>query len=184
MRASFLQNNGLPYRVLSVREREFLRQRIAENEARVRGEIVIAKNPKVYEKGMSERRAGRYAQFLNPAIRENSGLIKQKIEQDRKILDAGSPRDLNRAERKALEETARRQREWLQRHMAGRKDAEQMPVNRRTGIPNPKFREAVEKFKREHDPRFKKIASEYVNNMRQLAADSPDAASLEAIRPK
>lgn len=174
------------HRVLSFEQREMIRRRIAENEARLRGEIVIPKNPKAYEKGMSDRRLGRYARFLNPnpSRREDPGLLRQKIEQDRRILDHGSPRDLSRQERREIEKRAQEQREWLRKRMASRKDAQQMPVNRKTGMPNPRYQDAVKAFKREYDPSFQRVASEYVNNMRQLAGDSPQEATIEAIRPK
>lgn len=173
-------------RVLSYEQREMIRRRIAENEARLRGEIVIPKHPKAYEKGMSERRLGRLSQFINPnpSRREDPGLLRQKIEQDRKILEGGSPRELNRNERREIERKAAEQREWLKKHMATRRDAAQMPVNRKTGMPNPRYQDAVKAFKREYDPRFQQVANEYINNMRHLAGDSPQDATIEAIRPK
>jgi len=165
-----------PGRVLSVREREHIRNRLRASEAALQGQIVVPTNKQIGPEGMSARREGRFRGFMRDDVREDEGLLRAKIARDKRLLAQGDPGSLSKRERVTLEKDMAAQREWLRRHMCPKK-----LFYVKSSSPN--FERATKACLREHTEEYKRRAAQYKQAMRQLDPDNPAASNLENIRP-
>lgn len=172
-----------PGGVLSVREREHIRNRLKANEAALQGKIAVPTNGKIGPEGLSARRQGQYESFLRQDLQEDQALLRAKIQRDRELLKAGDPGSLTKREKSKLEKRAGYLREYLTGQMCPGALFRTPRVDR-DGVPNPNFERAVEACKREHSEDYKRAAGEYKKIMRQIDPDNPNASNLELIRPK
>ena len=83
-----------PSRVLSPREREFIRNRLTENKARLNGQIVVTRNKAIGNEGMDPRRMGRMNEFLDNSVHEDMRTVADKIRRDEKLLEESGPRPI------------------------------------------------------------------------------------------
>lgn len=183
MRASYTRQD----RVLSVREREKFRREISDRERALKGHIVIPQVGKVQD-GMSERRQGRWESHLDRSIQEDPNMLRSQIRHMKRVLDAGSPRNLSRRERQMLEKQSQEDREYLKRNMVPSKQYYQPSIITRDGnrSTNPNFDKAQKAvFEKEVSNReFQMRANRYKNNMRELVPDDPNASNIEQFRSK
>lgn len=172
-----------PGQVLSVREREHIRNRLKANEQALQGKIVVETNKAIGPEGLSKRRQGRYESFLRQDIQEDQGLLRAKIERDKALLKAGDPGSLSKREKTALEKRAMVLREILRGRMCPAR-LFRTPSVTKDGTKHPNFDRAVEACKQEHSEEYKRFAAEYKKVMRQIDPENPSASNLETIRPK
>ena len=175
-------------RVLSVREREKLRNEIREKERMLQGHFVVPGIRGAGPEGMSARRMGRWEGFIDRDIREDAGLLNSQVRHLRNILDKGSPRSLNKRERAVLEKQVIEDSEYFKKHMVGKRLYNEPSVlysgeNRR---PNPKFEKSQKAVyeKEVVNVEFQKRADRFKNNMREIDPDNPDSSNIEKFRPK
>src|SRR4051812_15191508 len=100
-------------RGLNVREREKFCNEIRDKERALQGQLVIPHVNGAGPEGMSIRRQGRWNSFMDPAIKEDAGMIQSQIRHLKKNLDKGSPRVLSRKERAVLEKQAAEDRAYF-----------------------------------------------------------------------
>lgn len=162
--------------ILSVRDRQRIDRQIEEKKRELRGELVIPSHPNGKPEGMSERRMGRYSQFIDQTFQPDKGLIQKQIKHLEKVRSNGSPDSLSKAQRAALEKQVIRDREFLKSRMCPR-GLMHVKAN------SPDFSKSKEACRREFTPEYQKVASRYKNSMRQLDQDDPEASNLERIRP-
>lgn len=158
---------------LSVREREYIRNRLRMNERALQGQIIVPGNKKIGSEGMDPRRQGQYEQFLRTDIREDQGLIRAKIARDKKILDAGTPH-ITRKERTKIERQVELDKEYVIKTMCPKSLFY-------VKSEDPKFREAVKACNQEHTEEYKRRAVRLKLNMRRLDPDGD--SNLERFRP-
>lgn len=164
------------HRVLSARDRERLRRQIDEKRRELRGEIVVPRHPNGKEEGLSERRMGRYAQFMDRNVQVDRNLLQGQIRHLERVLSNGSPDSLNGAQKRALEKRIEADREFLRRNMCPK-------TIFHAGYKHPDFEKAKKACQREHQRDFQVVAERYQNSMRQMDPENPDAANVERIRP-
>lgn len=169
------------FSVLSPKDRERLKRQIEQDQMRLRGEIVVPSFGHIKE-GKPERQMGRYQQFMDKNVQEDPGAIIDRMRKYQNALKAGTPRDLDKKERLKLEKQALKDREWLRKNMCP-KPLYFMRERDRNGNPNPDFQRAVEAAKIERTPAFRAVSSRYKQAMRQLDTQTPDASSVEKLRP-
>lgn len=160
-------------RPLSIREREHVRNRLQQNEQSLAGKVVVPGNKRIGNEGLDPRRQGRYESFLRTDIQEDQGLLRAKIERDRKILDAGSVH-ITKRERTSIEKQVIADRDFVQKRMCPK-----TLFSVKESDPN--FQKAVAACRQEHTTEYKTVAGRLKENMRRL---DPDADSnLETLRP-
>lgn len=160
---------------LSVREREHIRNRIRQNEQALNGHIVVPGNRATAGEGMDSRRQGQYESFLRTDIKEDSGLLRAKIARDKKILDAGDPRHIDRKGRAKIEKQVQADSEFVQKHMCPQSLFY-------VKSDHPEFQKAIKACGREHTEQYKRVAGRLKTNMRRLDPDGD--SNLERLRPK
>ena len=168
--------SAMPNTVLSVHHRERLKRLIEEDKRRLHGDIVVSRFKHIKE-GMPTRLLGRYQQHMDPAIREDQGEIAQRLRKHQAALQRGEPPPVERSERVKLEKQVRSDREWLKSQMCRKKLFHVKDSD-------PDFKKAVKACMREQTPEFNQVAARYKNAMRRLDTETPDASSLERLRPK
>lgn len=176
--------SALERRILSAGDRQRLRQAIADKERALEGHIVIPKVNGVSE-GMSARRQGRWESFIDRNVREDGNLLKSQIRKLKSVLDAGSPVDLSRKDRRMLEKQAEEDRQFLKRNMVSRKlyHAPSVFHHGERSVPNPDYARAAKAVEMEYQNReLQRRADRYKNAMRQLDPDNPDASNIETLR--
>lgn len=161
--------------VLSPRDRERLRREIEMDRRRLKGDVVVPTFRHIKE-GNPTQLMGRYQQFMDRGIQEDPGEIIQRMRRHQKALDQGTPQPLGRRERERLEKRAMEDREWLKNQMCPKKLYY-------TKDNSPDFQTAVEACKRERTQQFAEVSNRYKNAMRQLDPETPDASSVEKLRP-
>lgn len=161
--------------ILTVRERERLRNQIEQDKSRLKGGIVVPQFRHIKE-GNPERTIGRYQQFMDPNIQEDPGEIINRMRRYKRALDEGTPRDLSNTERRKLEKTANEDREWIKKNMVPRR-----LYNVKES--DPEFAKAVEAAKFERSTEWNTRTARYQNAVRQLDPDTPGASSIENLRP-
>ncbi len=159
---------------LSVREREHIRNRMRMNERALAGQISIPTNKAIGPEGMSERREGYYSQFMRDDINEDSALLRFKIEKDKRILEAGDPKNISRKDRTKIERQVQVDSEWVKGQMCPKT---LFHKNRQ----DPDFDKAVKACDREHTEEYKRVAGRLKANMRRLDPDGE--SNLERLRP-
>lgn len=166
----------IKHRILSVSDRGRLRRRLDEINRSLKGELVIPTRP---GEGLSERRMGRYAQFMDKSVREeHPEWMQQEKKRLERVLSNGSPDSLSKAKRIALERKTNRQREWLKRNMTPRELYY-------AKYKDPNFEKAKKSITaNDNSPAFQRVADEFKNSMRQLDPDNPDASNIERLRPE
>ena len=167
--------------VLSPKDRDRLKRQIEMDQMRLRGEIVVPSMSHIKE-GRPERQMGRYQQFMDKSVQEEPGAIIDRMRKYQKALKDGTPRDLDSKERQKLEKQALKDREWLRKTMCP-KPLYFTKERDRNGNANPDFQRAVEAARIERTPAFQMVASRYKQAMRQLDTQTPDASSVEKLRP-
>ena len=171
--------------ILSLRDRERLKRQIDECQSRLRGQIVMPRGAP--GEGMNARREGRWNSFIDHAVTEDAGLISQQMRRAKRVLDRGSPVDLSRRERAAMERQAKEDAEFLRRQMVPKKVYNQPSVFHRGDRieQNPAFAKAQSAVEKREvmNSEFQKRANRYKNSMRQLDPDNPEASNLERLRP-
>lgn len=168
-----------PDRVLSVREREKFRTEIREKERALQGQLVVPHVNGSGVEGMSVRRAGRWNSFMDPAIKEDAGMIRSQIQHLQKNLDIGSPRNLSKKERSILEKQAAEDRAYFKKNMTSSK----LYYSRSVDADFQKATQAVLKNEVSNSE-FQRRANRFKNNMRELDPDNPDSSNIEKFRPK
>ncbi len=168
-----------PDRVLSVREREKFRNEIRERERVLQGQIVVPHMKGAGNEGMSERRLGRWNSFIDSSIKEDPALLNAQIKHLKQNLEKGSPRNLSKHERKALEKEVAEDRAYFKKHM--------VPSNiyyKKSSDPG--FHKATEAVLKNEvsNVEFQKRADRYKNNMREVDSENPDASNIEKFRPE
>lgn len=161
-------------RPLSAREREHVRNRLRQSEQSLAGKIVVPGNKRIGSEGLDPRRQGHYEEFLRTDIQEDQGLLRAKIERDKKLLAQGEPSSMTRKERDAIAKQVVKDREYIQKIMCPK------PLfNLKESDPD--FQKAVAACRREHTVQYQKVAGRLKENMRRI---DPDADSnLEKLRP-
>ncbi len=129
------------------------------------------------KEGNPTRQMGRYQQFMDNDIREDRGEIITRMAKYQAALKRGTPPELDKSERLKLEKQALKDREWLKKTLCP-KSLYYIKES------NPDFKKAVERAKIERSPEFNQVSGRYQNAMRQLDTETPDASSIEKLRPK
>lgn len=168
--------NTRPGRVLAPREREFIRNRLTENKARLEGQIVVTSNRANGGEGMDPRRMGRMNEFLDRNVQEDIRGVREKILRDEKLLSESGPRPITKRERPTIEKRTAENRAWLQAHMCP-KSLYYLKQE------HPDFARAKSAADQEHSPEYKKRAEQYKQDMRRIDPDNHSASNLETIRP-
>ncbi len=179
--------SAFDHRVLSLRDRERLRQAIKDRQRAIEGHLVIQKAPGAGNEGMSARRQGRWEGFMDRDVREDSGLLKSQIRMLTGVLEKGSPRDLSRRDRRALEKQAEEDRAFLKKNMVSRKLYHAPSVFHRgeSRVVNPEYVRAAKAVEAEFQNKELRLRAErYKNSMRQLDPDNPESSNVETLRPK
>lgn len=166
-----------PSRVLSPRERELIRNRLNENQARLQGQIVVKGNRGTGTETMDPRRMGRMEQFIDHNVQEDARGIRNQIARDSRILEESSPRPVSGKQRTAISKRAEENETWLKDHMCPH-DLYYVKQD------HPDFAKAKKVCEQEFTPEYKKRAEQYKQDMRRLEPDNYDASNLERIRPK
>ncbi len=161
--------------ILSVRERERLRNQIEQEKRRLKGEIVVPTFRHIKESAPT-RTMGRYQGFMDNNIQEDPSEIIKRMRRMQATLDQGSPRELSRRDREKLEKQAATDREWLRSQMSPKKLAFMKESD-------PDFQKAVQAAKREDTLEYHQVTERYKNAMRQLDTETPDASNVEKLRP-
>jgi len=169
--------NVFNHRVLSVKDRERLRREIDEKRREMKGEIVVPRHPNGKEEGLSERRMGRYAEFLDKNIQSDKGLLQKQVSRLERVLSNGMPDSLTKAKRIALEKQIAKDKEFLQKNMVP-KDLLYVKYK------DPNFERSKVACSLEGRKEVQMIADRYKNSMRQIDPENPDASNLERIRPE
>lgn len=168
-------NAVIRHRILSVSDRDRLKRRLDEVQRSLKGELVVPTRP---GEGLSERRMGRYAQFMDKSVREDPGILIKEQKRLERVLRNGSPDSLSKAKRIALERKVAEQREWLRKRMTPR----QLYY---AGYNSPDFERAKKSIAaNDNSPEFQRVADDYKNSMRQLDPDNSDASNIERLRPE
>ncbi len=145
------------------------------NEQALTGAIVVPTNKAIGPEGMDSRREGRYAQFLRSDIQEDAGLLRAKINRDRKILDSTDPKNMSSEQKLEIDKQIKKDSTWVKNHMCPKK---LFNVRRE----DPDFARAVEACKVEHTEKYKSVANRLKENLRRIDPDSE--SNLERFRPK
>lgn len=169
--------NVMNRNILSPRERERLKKEIDEKKREMKGEIVVPRNPNGREEGISERRMGRYAQFLDKNVQSDKSLLQRQVTRLEKVLSNGTPDSLSKSRKVALERQIEKDREFLKRNMVP-KDLLNVKYK------DPNFERAKLACSSEGRKEVQMIANRYKNSMRQIDPDNPEASNLERIRPE
>lgn len=164
------------HQVLSPRERERLRNEERSLQAQLQGRIVVSKNKRINETGLSDRKKGYFEQFLRDDVKEDKTLIKRRLDRVRHVLTQGTPQPLNRAERAKAEKQMEADREWLKKNMTPR-ELYYAKYN------SPEFDKAKQAASRELKPTFQKVANRYVQTVRTLDPENEERNLLEKLRP-
>jgi hypothetical protein len=166
-------------RVPGPRERDFIRNRLRSNEARLEGRLAVPADNRTRgnEAGANDsRRIRRWENtFLREDVKENRALIQKQIDRDRRMLQQANV-SLTKRERGELERKVVAQREWLQQKMCPKS-----LFNVRRDSPD--FARATQACLVEHTEEYKAVAGEYKQAMRLLDPDSESVGNIENIRP-
>ena len=161
-------------RPLSVREREHIRNRLKQNEQSLAGKIVVPGNRGIGQEGLDPRRQGRYEQFLRTDIQEDQGLIRAKINRDKKLLEMGDPGHITKSRRAAIEKQIEADRDYVQKHMCPK-----TLFNLKEK--DPEFQKAIAACRQEHTIQYQKVAGRLKSNLRRIDPDGD--SNLEKYRP-
>jgi len=161
------------YSVLSVKDRERLRRQIDMDKRRLQGEIVV---PSMKNEGTPTRQLNKYQQFMDKGVQEDPGEIINRMRRYQNALKVGEPPPLTKGEKVKLENQVKKDKAWLQRTLTPKK----LYFMRES---NPDFETAVKAAMVERTPAFQQVAHRYKQAMRQLDTHTPDAASIEKLRP-
>jgi hypothetical protein len=162
--------------VISPRTRDRLRREIDDLGQRMKNRLVV---PGANGDGDTSRMVGRLARFIDPAVRENAGILARRRQRLQEVLSKGSPDSLTRGQRAQMERRRNALKEQLQRQMCPKKI-----YHVRSSKDPATFEKAKEACMQEQTPEFRAKAQEYKQIVRELDPDDPKAASLENIRPK
>lgn len=168
-------------RPLSAREREQIRNRMRMNQSTLDGKIVVPTNKAIGREGMDPRRQGRYESFMRDDVKEDTGLLRAKINRDKRLLEMNDPKNIDRKQRAQIEQQVKRDTAWIRRQMCpGR--LFNVPRNKPDGTKHPDFDRAVTACKREHTEQYKSVANRLKENLRRIDPDGE--SNLEKFRPK